>query len=128
MGLLVDDAMITVEMMVSKIEEGLRKIKVATFAYTSTAFPMLTGTLVTIFGFWPIGFAESNTGQYCFSLFAVVAIALVSSWIVAVVFSPVTGMTVLGEGTAGAAVTPACPSGSCHPSAMRSWRACAGAT
>ncbi|MCV3243887.1 efflux RND transporter permease subunit [Mesorhizobium sp. ZC-5] len=95
LGLLVDDAMITVEMMVSKIEEGFEKIKAATFAYTSTAFPMLTGTLVTIFGFWPIGFAESNTGQYCFSLFAVIAIALISSWFVAVVFSPVIGVTVL---------------------------------
>lgn len=95
LGLLVDDAMITVEMMVSKIEEGLEKVKAATFAYTSTAFPMLTGTLVTIFGFWPIGFAQSNTGQYCFSLFAVIAIALVSSWFVAVVFAPVIGLTVL---------------------------------
>lgn len=95
LGLLVDDAMITVEMMVSKIEEGFEKIKAATYAYTSTAFPMLTGTLVTIFGFWPIGFAESNTGQYCFSLFAVIAIALISSWFVAVVFSPVIGVTVL---------------------------------
>jgi multidrug efflux pump subunit AcrB len=95
LGLLVDDAMITVEMMVSKIEEGYEKAKAATFAYVTTAFPMLTGTLVTIFGFFPIGFAESNTGQYCFSLFAVIAIALVSSWFVAVVFAPVIGVFVL---------------------------------
>ena len=95
LGLLVDDAMITVEMMVSKIEEGYEKAKAATFAYVTTAFPMLTGTLVTIFGFFPIGFADSNTGQYCFSLFAVIAIALVSSWFVAVIFSPVIGVAVL---------------------------------
>ena len=71
LGLLVDDAMITIEMMISKIEEGMEKIKAATFAYTSTAFPMLTGTLITILGFLPIGFADNNTGQYTFSLFAV---------------------------------------------------------
>lgn len=95
LGLLVDDAMITVEMMISKIEEGFEKVKAATFAYTSTAFPMLTGTLVTILGFGPIGFAQSNTGQYCFSLFAVIAIALIASWFVAVIFSPVIGLTIL---------------------------------
>ncbi|ODT17142.1 MAG: ACR family transporter [Kaistia sp. SCN 65-12] len=95
LGLLVDDAMITIEMMISKIEEGYEKAKAATFAYVTTAFPMLTGTLVTIFGFFPIGFAESNTGQYCFSLFAVIAMALTSSWFVAVVFSPVIGVAVL---------------------------------
>ena len=64
LGLLVDDAMITIEMMISKIEEGMEKIKAATFAFTSTAFPMLTGTLITILGFLPIGFADNNTGQY----------------------------------------------------------------
>ncbi len=95
LGLLVDDAMITVEMMVSKIEEGYEKMKAATFAYTSTAFPMLTGTLVTIFGFWPIGFAQNSTGQYCVSLFEVIFIALVTSWLVAVIFSPVIGISVL---------------------------------
>ena len=92
LGLLVDDAMITIEMMISKIEEGMEKVKAATFAYTSTAFPMLTGTLVTIFGFLPIGFADNNTGQYTFSLFAVVAVALVASWFVAVIFAPVIGL------------------------------------
>ena len=95
LGLLVDDAMITIEMMISKIEEGMEKLKAATFAYTSTAFPMLTGTLVTIFGFLPIGFADNNTGQYTFSLFAVVAVALVASWFVAVLFAPVIGLAVL---------------------------------
>jgi multidrug efflux pump subunit AcrB len=95
LGLLVDDAMITVEMMISKMEEGMEKIKAATFAYTATAFPMLSGTLITIFGFMPIGFADNNTGQYCFSLFAVIAMALVASWFVAVVFAPVIGLSVL---------------------------------
>ncbi len=97
LGLLVDDAMITIEMMISKIEEGYEKAKAATFAYVTTAFPMLTGTLVTILGFFPIGFAESNTGQYCFSLFAVIAMALTSSWFVAVVFAPVIGVAVLPD-------------------------------
>ena len=95
LGLLVDDAMITIEMMISKIEEGLEKVKAATFAYTSTAFPMLTGTLITVFGFLPIGFAQNNTGQYTFSLFAVIAVALVASWFVAVIFAPVIGLTLL---------------------------------
>lgn len=95
LGLLVDDAMITVEMMVTKVEEGFEKAKAATFAYISTAFPMLTGTLVTIIGFVPIGFADSNTGQYCFSLFAVIAIALVASWFVAVMVSPNIGLITL---------------------------------
>ena len=95
LGLLVDDAMITIEMMISKIEEGMEKVKAATFAFTSTAFSMLTGTLVTIFGFLPIGLAANNTGQYCFSLFTVIAIALIASWFVAVIFAPVIGLSVL---------------------------------
>src|SRR6185295_12128572 len=65
------------------------------YAYTSTAFPMLTGTLVTVAGFVPIGFARSSAGEYTFSIFAVVAIALIASWIVAVVFSPLLGMAIL---------------------------------
>ena len=97
LGLLVDDAMITVEMMISKLEEGADKISAATFAYTSTAFPMLTGTLVTIAGFVPVGFAKSGAGEYCFSLFAVVAIALTVSWIVAVLFTPLTGVFILPD-------------------------------
>src|SRR5262249_18857727 len=97
LGLLVDDAMIAVEMMITKMEEGFDKIKAATFAYTSTAFPMLTGTLVTIAGFVPVGFAQSGAGEYCFSLFAVVGIALVVSWIVAVLFTPLTGVFILPD-------------------------------
>src|SRR5438046_8275483 len=69
LGLLVDDAMIAVEMMITKMEEGYDRVKAATFAYTSTAFPMLAGTLVTIVGFVPVGFAQSGAGEYCFSLF-----------------------------------------------------------
>ena len=95
LGLLVDDAMITVEMMVTKLEEGLDHVKAATFAYTSTAFPMLTGTLVTVAGFVPIGFAKSQAGEYTFSIFAVVAIALLASWIVAVIFAPLIGVSLL---------------------------------
>jgi multidrug efflux pump len=97
LGLLVDDAMIAVEMMITRMEEGYDKIKAATFAYTSTAFPMLTGTLVTIAGFVPVGFAQSGAGEYCFSLFAVVGIALVVSWIVAVLFTPLTGVVILPD-------------------------------
>jgi len=97
LGLLVDDAMIAVEMMIRKLEEGFDRFKAATFAYTSTAFPMLTGTLVTVTGFLPVGFAKSGAGEYCFTLFAVVAIALLVSWIVAVVFIPYLGNFLLKE-------------------------------
>ena len=97
LGLLVDDAMITVEMMVTQLEVGAEKAKAATFAYTSTAFPMLTGTLVTVAGFVPIGFAKSAAGEYTFSLFAVVALALILSWIVAVLFAPLIGVTILPD-------------------------------
>jgi multidrug efflux pump subunit AcrB len=97
LGLLVDDAMIAVEMMITKMEEGYDRVRAATFAYTSTAFPMLTGTLVTIAGFVPVGFAQSGAGEYCFSLFAVIGIALVVSWIVAVLFTPLTGVFILPE-------------------------------
>jgi multidrug efflux pump subunit AcrB len=82
-------------MMVTHLEEGEEKEKAATFAYTSTAFPMLTGTLVTVAGFVPIGFARSAAGEYTFSIFAVVAIALIISWIVAVLFSPLLGVYIL---------------------------------
>ncbi len=95
LGLLVDDAMITVETMINRLERGDTKERAATFAYTSTAFPMLTGTLVTVAGFVPIGFARSGAGEYTFSIFAVVAIALLASWFVAVIFSPVLGLWVL---------------------------------
>ena len=95
LGLLVDDAMITVETMVTRLEHGDDKDHAATFAYTSTAFPMLTGTLVTVAGFVPIGFARSAAGEYTFSIFAVVAIALLASWVVAVVFAPLMGVWIL---------------------------------
>jgi multidrug efflux pump len=88
LGLLVDDAIIVLEMIDRKMEQGWDRIQAATFAYTSTAFSMLTGTLVTIAGFLPIGLAQSNAGEYTFSIFAVVGIALISSWIVAVIFTP----------------------------------------
>ena len=89
--------MIAVEMMITKLEEGYDKINAATFAYTSTAFPMLTGTLVTIAGFVPVGFAKSGAGEYCFTLFAVVGIALIVSWVVAVLFTPLTGVFILPD-------------------------------
>ena len=95
LGLLVDDAMIAVEMMERKLDEGLDKISAASFAYTSTAFPMLTGTLVTTAGFIPVGFAKSTAGEYVNSLFWVVGIALVTSWIAAVYFTPWIGNMIL---------------------------------
>ncbi len=97
LGLLVDDAMITVEMMITKLEEGWDKVRAATFSYTSTAFPMLTGTLVTVVAFIPIGFARSSAGEYVFSLFAVIAIALIASWFVAVIFTPILGLALLPD-------------------------------
>lgn len=88
LGLLVDDAIIAVEMMVQKLEEGMDRFEAATFAYTSTAFPMLSGTLITVAGFLPVGLNSSTTGEYVFSLFSVVGISLVVSWFVAVIFTP----------------------------------------
>jgi multidrug efflux pump subunit AcrB len=95
LGLLVDDAMITIEMMVSQLETGVDREHAATHAWVTTAFPMLTGTLVTVAGFVPIGFAKSGAGEYCYSLFAVIAVALLASWIVAVLVAPVIGVTIL---------------------------------
>ena len=95
LGLLVDDAIIAVEMMVVKMEQGWDRFRAATFAYTSTAFPMLTGTLITAVGFMPVGLAKSGAGEYTFSIFAVVSIALLVSWVVAVVFTPYLGYLVL---------------------------------
>ena len=95
LGLLVDDAMIAVEMMITKLEEGFDREAAASFAYTSTAFPMLTGTLVTVAGFVPVGFAQSSAGEYCFTMFVVIMIALLASWIVAVLFTPLTGVYIL---------------------------------
>jgi multidrug efflux pump len=95
LGLLVDDAIIAVEMMVRKMEEGFSRFDAATFAYTSTAMPMLTGTLITAAGFLPIGFAKSAAGEYTFSMFSVNALALLISWFVAVLFTPYIGYLLL---------------------------------
>ncbi|HGY9628133.1 efflux RND transporter permease subunit [Pseudomonas juntendi] len=97
LGLLVDDAMITVEVMVTRLEMGESKEQAATFAYTSTAFPMLTGTLVTVAGFVPIGLNASSAGEYTYTLFAVIAVALLVSWVVAVFFAPVLGVHILNS-------------------------------
>jgi multidrug efflux pump len=95
LGLLVDDAIIAVEMMVRKMEEGMSRFEAATFAYTSTAMPMLTGTLITAAGFLPIGLAKSAAGEYTFSMFSVNALALLISWVVAVMFTPYIGFVLL---------------------------------
>jgi len=97
LGLLVDDAIIAVEMMVVKMEQGVDRLKAATFAWDSTAFPMLTGTLVTAAGFLPVGFAASSTGEYAGGIFWVVMIALIASWVVAVVFTPYIGVKLLPD-------------------------------
>jgi len=95
LGLLVDDAMIAVEMMVARLEVGDPLEKAATYVYTSTAFPMLTGTLVTVAGFIPIGLNSSNAGEFTFTLFVVIAVSLLVSWVVAVLFAPLLGVTIL---------------------------------
>ncbi|MDR6538480.1 efflux RND transporter permease subunit [Variovorax soli] len=100
LGLLVDDAIIAVEMMVVKLEEGWDRLRAATFAYTSTAFPMLTGTLVTAAGFMPVGFAKSIAGQYAGGIFWVVGTALILSWLVAVIFTPYLGVLLLPKNLA----------------------------
>jgi multidrug efflux pump len=95
LGLLVDDAMIAVEMMVARLEAGDDLRKAATHVYTSTAFPMLTGTLVTVAGFIPVGLNSSAAGEFTFTLFVVIAVSLVVSWIVAVLFTPLLGVVML---------------------------------
>lgn len=95
LGLLVDDAMIAIESMISRLERGESLTRAASYAWTSIAFPMLTGTLVTVAGFIPIGLNPSEAGEFTFSLFVVIAVSLVVSWIVAVLFTPVIGVTVL---------------------------------
>ncbi|MDP8996672.1 MAG: efflux RND transporter permease subunit [Pseudomonadota bacterium] len=95
LGLLVDDAMIAVEMMVARLEVGDDLKKAATYVYTSTAFPMLTGTLVTVASFIPVGLNGSSAGEFTYTLFVVIAAALVISWTVAVLFSPLLGVTIL---------------------------------
>ncbi|MBY2933579.1 efflux RND transporter permease subunit [Rhizobium leguminosarum] len=95
LGLLVDDAMIAVEMMVARLEAGDDIRRAATHVYTSTAFPMLTGTLVTVAGFIPIGLNDSAAGEFTFTLFVVIAVSLIVSWVVAVLFTPLLGVTIL---------------------------------
>ncbi|MGO4138752.1 efflux RND transporter permease subunit [Rhizobium brockwellii] len=95
LGLLVDDAMIAVEMMVARLEAGDDLRKAATYVYTSTAFPMLTGTLVTVAGFIPVGLNNSAAGEFTFTLFVVIAVSLIVSWVVAVLFTPLLGVTIL---------------------------------
>ncbi len=97
LGLLVDDAIIAVEMMAIKLEQGFDRFRAASFAYTSTAFPMLTGTLVTVAGFLPIATAKSGTGEYTRSIFEVSAIALIASWVIAVVVIPYLGYRMLPD-------------------------------
>ncbi len=95
--LLVDDAMSTIDAMTMRLAQGDEKEQAATFAYKTLAFPMLTGSLVTMAGFVPIGFAKSSAGEYTFSIFAVVSIAVLASWLVAVVFIPLLGVTLLAK-------------------------------
>jgi multidrug efflux pump len=97
LGLLVDDAIIAIEMMVVKMEQGWDRARAATFAWTSTAFPMLTGTLVTAAGFLPVGFAKSSAGEYAGGIFWVVGLALIASWFVAVLFTPYLGLKLLPD-------------------------------
>ncbi|MFJ3074621.1 efflux RND transporter permease subunit [Pseudomonas sp. NPDC087029] len=97
LGLLVDDAIIAVEMMAIKMEQGFDRFKAASYAWTSTAFPMLTGTLITAAGFLPIATAASSTGEYTRSIFQVVTIALLTSWVAAVVFVPYLGERLLPD-------------------------------
>jgi multidrug efflux pump subunit AcrB len=97
LGLLVDDAIIAIEVMVVKMEEGMDRIKAAAYAWSHTAAPMLSGTLVTIAGFLPVGFAPSTAGEYAGNIFWVVGFALIVSWIVAVVFTPYLGVKMLPE-------------------------------
>ena len=97
LGLLVDDAMTTVDVMTSRLAAGDSKEEAATFAYRTLALPMLTGSFVTAAGFVPIGFARSSAGEYTFSIFAVVAYALLLSWFVAVIFAPLLGVVILSK-------------------------------
>ncbi|MGF6088065.1 efflux RND transporter permease subunit [Pseudomonas sp. 18173] len=97
LGLLVDDAIIAVEMMAIKMEQGFDRVKAASYAWTSTAFPMLTGTLITAAGFLPIATAQSGTGEYTRSIFEVVTLALLASWVAAVVFVPYLGEKLLPD-------------------------------
>jgi multidrug efflux pump len=106
LALLVDDAMTTTDAMLTRLAQGDDKVQAATFAFRTYAFAMLAGTLVTIAGFVPVGFAASSAGEYTFSLFAVVAIALIVSWFVAVIFAPLLGVAVLKPPSTGQSAEP----------------------
>src|SRR4030095_11210330 len=97
LGLLVDDAIIAIESMVVKMEEGMNRIQAAAYAWSHTAGPMLTGTLVTVIGFLPVGFARSTAGEYAGNIFWIVGFSLIVSWIVAVAFTPYLGVKLLPE-------------------------------
>ncbi len=97
LGLLVDDAIIAIEMMVVKMEEGYDRLKASAYAWSHTAAPMLAGTLVTAVGFMPNGFAQSTAGEYASNVFWIVGIALIASWIVAVIFTPWLGVHLLPD-------------------------------
>jgi multidrug efflux pump subunit AcrB len=97
LGLLVDDAIIAIEMMVVKLEEGFDRVKAAAYAWSHTAAPMLSGTLVTVIGFTPVGFARSKAGEYAGNIFWIVGFALIVSWLVAVVFTPYLGVKMLPD-------------------------------
>ena len=115
--------------MTTRLARGDRKEEAATFAYKTLAFPMLTGSFVTTAGFVPIGFAESAAGEYTFSIFAVVSIALIASWFVAVLFTPLLGVALLAPPKHGARPRPGWPCGSsagcwsprCGCDGSRSW-------
>jgi multidrug efflux pump subunit AcrB len=95
LGLLVDDAIISIEVMMVKLEEGFERTKAAAYAWTHTAAPMLSGTVITIIGFTPVGFAQSTAGEYAGNIFWITGFALITSWIVAVMFTPYLGVTLL---------------------------------
>jgi multidrug efflux pump subunit AcrB len=97
LGLLVDDAIIAIESMVVKMQEGIDRIQAVAYAWSHTAAPMLAGTLVTVIGFLPVGFARSTAGEYAGNIFWIVGFSLIASWIVAVVFTPVSGRKLLPE-------------------------------
>ena len=97
LSLLVDDAMTTIDVMTTRLAEGDNKVRAASFAYETLAFPMLTGSFVTAAAFVPIGFARSSAGEYTFSIFAVVSIALIASWFIAVIFGPLLGVALLAK-------------------------------
>ena len=102
LGLLVDDAIIAVEMMIVKLEQGCTRFEAACYAYTSTAFPMLTGTLITCAGFIPVGFSKGSASEFVGSIFSVITIALLISWLVSVLVTPLLGYKLIKVSPQGA--------------------------